>query len=587
MSKILSISAVAHDSGVAYVVDGEIICAFEEERFKRLKGIFNQFAFPELSLKALEEQFGVTPFDDDVIVVMPKPVVCGLDYLERILEKKSIYLFDHHLSHAATAYFLSGFEEETIILTYDAGDYNSIEGGVLDINVLQNIRDQKLPFRKTEIPEGEFVKVMSKIKNNDGTMPYQLWANPEESHWYSYDLKSRSVSSSLFLGSNNKINKLSDFAGFNSLAAFWDNYCGMNGLFGGKDEGKIVGLAAQGKYRSEIYESVKDFFVFDGDPVWKHYDSARNYFNPLDLINDLELRKDSAFMVQMLSEQYMLSFVEWIKSQHPSAKKIAFAGGIFSNVKINQKINEHSPFDEIFIAPGMGDGGLALGAALLKSNELGELDVQKIDNVFWGLETDHSFVPENQVSQNISDVSVADLLANRKVVGIFSNKREWGPRALGGTSIIYDPSDPEAQSFINSRLNRNEEMPFAPIVLNGFESDLFYCYKSKYASEFMTICYDVKEQWIEKIPGVINVYDNTSRIQIVKDNNEPFYSILKEFYELTGIPALMNTSFNVHGEPIINDVQTAFKHLKNGVIDYLIVGDKIYNKIQIEEIFKI
>jgi carbamoyltransferase len=132
-------------------------------------------------------------------------------------------------------------------------------------------------------------------------------------------------------------------------------------------------------------------------------------------------------------------------------------------------------------------------------------------------------------------------------------------------------------------------MPFAPIVLAGFESELFYCYKSKYAAKFMTICYDVKEQWVEKIPGVINQFDNTARIQIVDESNEPFYSILKRFYELKKIPALLNTSFNVHGEPIINKVEEAFTHLKNGVVDYLVVGENLYSRPSItpETIFEI
>lgn len=547
MAKILSISAVAHDSGVAYIEDGVIICAFEEERFKRVKGVFNQFAFPELSLKALEENFGITPFDDDVVVVMPKPVVCGLEYLEKILLKKDIILFDHHECHAATAYLLSGFDQETLVLTYDAGDYNSIEESILDLPLLQKIKDQKLPVRKTEIPEEDYIRLVSSTRVKSEDLPYQLWADLKESHWYSKELYNKSILVTVYLGRDNKLTKIEEYGGFYSLATFWDHYCGINGLFGGKDEGKIVGLAAQGKFNREIYENVKDFFRFDGDLRWKNYENARDYFNSLDLINNPDLRKDGAFMVQMLSEQYVLDALNWLKERNPNISKLALAGGLFSNVKINQKINEHSEFDEIFIAPGMGDGGLALGAALLKANEIGEFMSRRIKDVFWGLSTDYSISPSHLETQEFSPDIVSDLLMQRKVIGVFTNRREWGPRALGATSIIYDPSDPAAQGFINSRLNRNDEMPFAPFVLDGHEGNLFYCYRSKYASKFMTICYNVKEQWIDRIPGVINTYDNTSRIQIVDNHNEPFYSILEGFYKKTGIPALMNTSFNVHG----------------------------------------
>ncbi len=588
MSKIISISATVHDCGVAYMVDGEIICAFEEERFKRLKGIFNQFAYPELSLKALEENYGVTPLDDDIIVVMPKPVVCGLEQIRKILQVKEIYLFEHHDCHSATAYFLSGFDCETLVLTIDAGDSNGIPDKVLNLDVFEKILSQNLPYRKLEVPEDEYIEFTAKAKQNKGDLPYQLWY-PESSYFSSDQLFYDSCVMSFHSAFNGKIQESNYVRGTHTIATFWDFYCGINGLFGGKDEGKIVGLAAQGNYNEDIFSHVGECFLFNGDPIWKQYSKASEYFSGLDLQPGSELRKDSAYMVQMLSENYVLELVEWIKEKYPNSRKLALSGGLFSNVKINQKLNEFSPFEEIFIAPGMGDGGLALGACLCKANELGEFFPKKISNVFWGLPTKYDFTVQDLEITEFNPELVANMLAQGKVLGIFSNSREWGPRSLGATSIIYDPSDKNGQAYINSRLNRNDEMPFAPIVLEGFESQLFHCYKSKYASKFMTICYDVKDEWVEKIPGVINKYDNTSRIQIVDESINPFHPILNAFYNLTKIPALMNTSFNVHGEPIINTVDQALNHLRSGVVDYLIVGEKIYSKpkYEIEKIFEI
>jgi carbamoyltransferase len=287
---------------------------------------------------------------------------------------------------------------------------------------------------------------------------------------------------------------------------------------------------------------------------------------------------DASFMLQYLTEKYFLEAIGYLKQKFPSCKKLALAGGLFSNVKLNQKINELSEFDEIFIAPGMGDGGLAIGAAIAKANELGEFDVQTIDNVFWGNKTDTNFIHPGVEETELNYSQIASELSEGKVVGIFSNRREWGPRALGGTSIMFDPRREDAQEYVNRRLNRNEVMPFAPVVMDGFESVPFYCYKSKYASQFMTICYPVKEEWVNKIPGVINRFDNTSRIQIAKKDNKPFFPILEAFKEITGVPVLMNTSFNVHGEPIINETEQAMKHLVNGVVDILVVDDKVYRK---------
>ncbi len=577
MSKILSIAATVHDCGVAYIVDGKVICAFEEERFKRIKGIFNQFAFPELSLKALEETFGVTPFDDDVIVVMPKPVVCGLDYIERLLQVKNITLFGHHDCHAYSAYSLSGFDTETLILTLDAGDSNGIPDDILNLEVFEKIKKQNLPYRKLEVSEEEYREIVTKSKQNKENLPHQLWM-PAGSYFTQDQMFLDSCTLSYHIATSGKIVESEYVKGSHSIASFWDYYCKRALLFSGKDEGKIVGLAAQGSFDPYIFENVGSCFMFDGNLAWKYYDKARDFFAKLDLVGNIEMRKKGAYMLQMLSEQYILGLVDWLKKKNPNCNKLALAGGVFSNVKINQKLNEFSSFDEIFIAPGMGDGGLALGAALAMANQMGEFFPQQVENVFWGLSTNLNHDDKDLVKTKYDPDKVAGLLFSGSVVGVFSNNREWGPRALGATSILFDPSNKNSQSYINSRLERNDEMPFAPIVLSGFESELFYCYKSKYAAKFMTICYDVKEQWVEKIPGVINQFDNTARIQIVDESNEPFYSILKRFYELKKIPALLNTSFNVHGEPIINKVEEAFTHLKNGVVDYLVVGENLYSR---------
>lgn len=128
------------------------------------------------------------------------------------------------------------------------------------------------------------------------------------------------------------------------------------------------------------------------------------------------------------------------------------------------------------------------------------------------------------------------------------------------------------------RLKRDEIMPFAPIILEEYIVDICYYDKSKYTSEFMTMCYTVKDEWINKIPAVINTYDNTARPQVVnKDRHKIFHNILSHFNDMTGIPVLMNTSFNGHGEPIINSPQDALKHLFENTIDYLIINNKIYN----------
>jgi carbamoyltransferase len=168
-------------------------------------------------------------------------------------------------------------------------------------------------------------------------------------------------------------------------------------------------------------------------------------------------------------------------------------------------------------------------------------------------------------------------LNDGSIIGWFQGGMEYGPRALGNRSILVRPTDYETHSNLNVRLGRHDTMPFAPMVLEDYFNDLFTSSKSKYSSQFMTICYTTKENWIEKIPAVIQKSDKTARPQIINANNNPLINdLMTEYLQISGIPVLLNTSFNVHGEPIIENPIHAFEHLKNRVIDKLVIGKYVY-----------
>jgi carbamoyltransferase len=154
---------------------------------------------------------------------------------------------------------------------------------------------------------------------------------------------------------------------------------------------------------------------------------------------------------------------------------------------------------------------------------------------------------------------------------------EFGPRALGARSILTKATDPETHSELNQRLFRNDVMPFAPMVLSERFDEIFTCSKSKYAAEFMTICYTTKEEWIEKIPAVIQKTDKTARPQIITSkNNNRVWDLMNRYEKISGIPVILNTSFNIHNEPIIENPEHAFTHLKNKIIDKLVIGNYVY-----------
>jgi len=171
------------------------------------------------------------------------------------------------------------------------------------------------------------------------------------------------------------------------------------------------------------------------------------------------------------------------------------------------------------------------------------------------------------------------LLKSKKILGLFNGRFEHGPRALGNRTITCDPTHPETYDLINNKLQRNDFMPFAPAVLDEDVNRLFKVDKSQYTAEFMTMLYDTREEWKDKLPTVTHPVDKTARIQIVTEKSNPFfYNILKKYKELTGIGCLVNTSFNVHNEPIVNRPEEAFVHLKNKIVDFLITPYGIYSK---------
>ena len=269
---------------------------------------------------------------------------------------------------------------------------------------------------------------------------------------------------------------------------------------------------------------------------------------------------------------------------------MALSGGIFANVKLNKRINELDWVDAIYVYPPMGDEGLTLGSSLLLFKELHtDFEPVKIKNVYLGAEYSESQIDEaakqiigdNYHSHYFDEKLVTKLILDGKIIGLYQGKSEYGPRALGNRSIICEATNSETYSVLNKKLQRNDFMPFAPAVLDEDVDTLFEVKKSIHTSQFMTMCYNTKPEWQDKLPTVVHPIDKTARIQIVtKTSNPTFYKILDEYNKLTNVPVLLNTSFNVHEEPIVCHPDEAFKHLENNVVDLLIINNFIYRKYE-------
>lgn len=540
--KIIGSHIGSHDQGFALIEDNIIKACYSEERFSRIKSCYNLDIFPKLSLAALEKDFNLSIKDPSIHLVAAKSVTDNLQEIIDILNYRSIILYDHHYSHACGAYYTSGFDENTLIISYDGGDAG--------------------PDNFKELTKDNFHKYKT--------------------------LKHTCTYSAAYVVKNGKLIEIGNRLKHAGIANIWYMFCLLFGLKPIKDEGKIMGLAAQGKFDEKIYNQLKYFVENDCcSSVNLIYPYYANLLSISSIEKQIEIKRNLAYNLQYITENYMLKFINDIDVKFGPFKNLCIAGGIFANVKLNQKINEYLSFTNIWVYPAMGDEGLSLGSAVAHGVEIGVFKNRRIKDVFLGKKYSSYEINEfllnfeKKYNKKLDIISldydkVGDLLVAGKIIGLFEGASEYGPRALGNRSIMVEPTKKETHAYINMRLKRDEIMPFAPIILEECIDDVCHYYKSKHTSEFMTMCYNVKENWLDKIPAVINVYDGTARPQVVnKDRHTHFHKILTKYYERTGIPVLMNTSFNGHGEPIINSPEDALNHLANNTIDYLIIDNKI------------
>jgi len=535
--KIFGFIAGAHSCGAAYIVNGEVVAVIEEERLTRIKPYVdyeNDFErYPNQSIKCLIDRYGLN-FDEVTYFTSFFPIDTALGIFKamfgyEIPRDKYIHI-DHHESHATLSYYLSGFQDDTLVFCADAS------GGV------------------------------------------------------------NGHSSRTYLGSNGKMYYLDGIdTTRKSLGHFYAALTEFLGYKRLKDEGKIVGLSGHGAIWWDLYniwdsvlqiEGTKTsedihnieaggiyldlytkFFSFVGSKYWKNKSAIQNI----------------AYTGQVLFENKVIELIKNLHKKVPHTRKIAVSGGIFANVKLNKRINELEEFDEIFVLPPMGDEGLAYGCAMAVMARLeGDLRPFKAKNMFLGNSYNRDEVHACSEGLNRVDLDidlVSSLLMDKKILGLYQGRSEHGPRALGNRSIICDCTHKETYGILNGKLQRNDYMPFAPAILDEDVDRVFHLNKSRYTSEFMTLLVDTKDEWKDKIPTVVHPVDKTARIQLVtKDSNPLFYEILKKYKEKSGVGILVNTSFNVHNEPIVERPQEAFNHLRNGIIDYLITPYGIFSK---------
>src|SRR5215471_2969759 len=360
------------------------------------------------------------------------------------------------------------------------------------------------------------------------------------------------------------------------------------GFLQNRHEGKVTGLAAMGE--PVLYDKIAPYFQVDDNG--RVHSSFRRTAAMYDFISALTRgvkREDAAASVQKVVEDIMMTSVRRLLERHP-ARRLGVAGGLFANVKLNQMLAEKLPIDEIFVFPPMGDDGLPAGGVLSYLLSRDGLPVwleqrRRLENVYlgrdYGSDIDKALraVPGVRTTQSSPAEEAARRIAAGQIGAIYVGRMEYGPRALGARSILASPERREMHDLLNDRLERTEFMPFAPVVAAERAREIFdVSGVNGYACQFMTITCNVREPWRTRIPAVVHV-DGTARPQIItRDLNPLYYDILSAYGRATGIPVLVNTSFNVHEEPIVNAPDECVRAFVQGRIDFVVTPQGIYER---------
>ena len=578
---ILGLNINHADTSACIIVNGKIIAAIEEERFVRKK---HYAGFPLNSIEFCLSIAKLTINDVNFITVNYSPT--------SNLKQKVFYIIKNIISISTLIKILS-FKNK-LFHTSDLHRYlnkNNFNGKIINV-------------------EHHMSHIASSYYNSSF----------ENAAGLTIDGFGDFCSTGTFLCSNDKIQGLKKVYFPHSLGILYQAITQFLGFKNYGDEYKVMGLAAYGepKYLKEFEDLVqynsKNFFSLNLDYFSHHSNSEFSYSfsngipkfsnlyskkitellgeerNPYDKIEKRHF--DIASSLQICFENIVFSILNNLY-QETKIKNLCLAGGCALNSKFNGLIKERTPFKNVFIQPNAGDAGGAMGSALhfLRKNEINKASIHQRDNnkCYLGNSYTNEFIEDKLIKKNklmknysfkkLNDADLYNEVANRisknQVIGWFKGRCEWGPRALGNRSILADARNPEIKDILNKKIKLRESFrPFAPAVLEEFANTYF---DINYPSPFMLNVVNGKKIAKESVPAVVHV-DNTCRVQTVsKSDNYHFYNLISEFNKLTGVPIILNTSFN-ENEPIVLNPDHAFDCFRRTSMDCLVLENWIITR---------
>jgi carbamoyltransferase len=563
----LGISCYYHDSAASLLKDGKVLAAVEEERFSRKK--FDD-GFPSMAIDWCLKEAEISPknidtvafYDkpilkferllDNYIAVAPRGLYSFLDVIPKWLHKRvwikdeiskhlkgfsgAIVFPEHHMSHAAHTFFTSPFDNAAILTVDGVGEWTTTSFGTANDTTIKLTNDIRWPH-SVGLFYSAFTYFLG-FKVNEGE--YKLMGLSAYGKPKYYDLIIRN-------------------------------------LVDVKNDGSVH---LNMKYFSFTYDKVmtnQNFSDLFGIPPRKEDTRAE------------QIHYDIAASAQLVLEEILLKMVNHVYKK-TSMKNLCFGGGVALNGVANYRILKEGPFENIHIPPSPGDGGSAIGCAQYsfychdKNKRKIEDNVERIkNNIFMGPSYSNDeiklFLDRNKIQYEFLETNsllqtTAQLIAESNVVGWYQGKMEWGPRALGNRSILADPRNAKMKDILNEKIKHRESFrPFAPCILEEHLSEYF---DINIPSPYMLMVAPVKKP--KKIPAVTHV-DGTSRLQTVSKNiNSLFYNLITEFYKISDVPVLINTSMNVRGEPIVNTPEQAYNMIIKTDMDYIVLGNYIIKK---------
>jgi len=560
--KILGIN-VGHDSGATLI--GEYgFTAINEERLSRVK---MHHGFPYRAIDEVLIINNLSVQDIDCIAVEGKTIMpqleVGYDDKEGDWKKRV-------LNYTGLESFLLGKESGLAIVRF-----------LLALNV-KTVKEGIEKYFRDRGYKKEFVYIDHHHAHAASAYYSQ---RSDEGLAITLDASGEGYCSKIYRCGGNRMELLHQIPCYHSPAYYYAYITKILGFKPLRHEGKITGLAAFGT-AEKTADVFARYIYFDKERL-SFVNKGGYHFRAMDALKrDLASfsKEDIAAGIQSHTEkivcEYVSAAIEKFSSEKPA--NVFLAGGVFANVKVNQRILDLETVRDIFIFPNMGDGGLNMGVAqTVLFDRCPERPKMALENVYAAREFNDSDIEAALTKEGLAFVKSANIasdiaafLAEGKVVARFNGAMEYGPRALGNRSIIYSAADHSVNQWLNNRLNRTEFMPFAPYVRDvDFQEYFEIAPKDVIPFKFMTITCDVNAKGKKETPATTHI-DGTARPQIIyRDQNPSYYDILTEYKKRTGVGVLVNTSFNMHEEPIINTPLEAIVTFQRGGLDVLAIGN--------------